>query len=363
MVIVRMHPHTRILFPNPLAQMFSQQSGACPRHRPTSAAMEDDLSSLLRTHVGEEWLEPLAGLGVRSLDDFRYLAEADFSRIGMTVVQMRRLQAAYQAEWVWTPWNGSFFPEHMQVAFMQMGLPPLMMVSSEAAGDPADLRLPSLSELQVLQHVLGNKEVQAIDSLDIALAALEIEIIVGENQDVIKSVNAAKEQLLDSRRTIGLAIHAENATRRALTALRRERPRRALECAERRIRDAIVLRAQMSTPLGSRTIFMKTLEDAYGGDMNLDVRAKMMHAHNVVVGPLFMHSFVSRAKQEAAARHSAPRAQRVRNTKRQAAAAESSEDADQSAEAASSSSTSQLQTADGAPRWCQGPLHRPGGDQ
>ena len=134
------------------------------------------------------------------------------------------------------------------------------MEASEAAGDPADLRLPSLSELQVMQHVLGNVEGQAIDSLDIALAALEIALVVGEYRDVIESLIAAKTQLLDSRRTIGHAIHAENATRRALTTLPKQTPRRALECAERRIRDAIVLRAQMSAPLGSRTIFMKTLD-------------------------------------------------------------------------------------------------------
>ena len=363
MVIVRMHPHTLILFSKPLAQMFSQRSGAYPRRRPASAAMADGLSSFLRTSIGEDWLEPLTRLGVKSLDDVGYLTDPDFERIGMTIVQIRKLHAAYQAEWMWAPWGGHFLPEHMQIGPMLMGLPPPMVVPSEAAGDTDDTRLPSLCELQVLQHVLGNMEGQAVDSLDLALAALEVAVTPGENQDVIKSLVAAKEKLLDSRRSISLAIHAENATRRALTALPKEKPRRALECAEKRIRDAIVLRVQMNAPLGSRKTFMKTLEEAYEGDLTLDAKSKMMHAHNKVIGPLFMHSFISRGKQEIAARHSNPRGKRAREKKRQAAAAESSEDADQPAEAASSSSCSQFQTADEEPQRFQEPLQRPTGDQ
>ena len=105
-------------------------------------------------------------------------------------------------------------------------------------------------------------------------------------------------------------MHAENATVRALSMPCGRESRRALERAERCIRDAIVLRVQLGVPLGSRPIFIKTLEDTYGGELPRDAKAKLMHAHAKVIGPRFGYTFVSRSSQENAARKHGPRGKR-----------------------------------------------------
>ena len=304
--------------------------------------MADSLLGVLRTSVGEEWQAPLASLGVESLDDIRYVSEQDLKGIGMNIVQIRKLDAAYQAEcMMWTPWGGTFYPEHMQVGPMPMGLPPMMAVPDEAmaTGGPAGSQLPSPSELQVLHYAQKNVEQKAIDCLDIAVSMLEVvACTVQENRDIIKSVMAAKDKLSDSSCTTDLAIQAMNATVRAKGMCRKGNPRRELDQAEINIRDAIVLRTQMGIPLNQREKFIKTLEDAYGVDkLPRNDLAKLMHAHSKAVCPLFAHAFVSNSRKENATRPAGLKGKRSRDAKRQAAAAEAEGSEDE-------------------PAWCLGPL-------
>ena len=293
-------------------------------------------------------MKPLATLGVDTLDDLRWVSEQDLKDIGMKIVEIRKLRAAYQAKWMWTPWNGTLFPEHMQVGPMLMGT-----MEVPATGGPAGTQLPSLWELQRLQDALNDAELKALISLETACDLLEVALAVEENQEVIKSAMAARRNLLDSSRTTGLAIHAENATVRALSKCCKGEARNALAEAERSIRDAIVLRAQMGVPLGSRQIFVKTLEDAYGGDMPRNTLSRLMHAHGKTVCPLFEHAFVSKSRQENAKRNQGPRGKRSRDAKRQASAAE---DEDEDKKDEDEDEVEDLPGEASPSMWFQGPL-------
>jgi len=224
----------------------------------------------------------------------------------------------------------------MQVGPVATGYAGAMYVA-EGTRASANTELPSILELTVLQDALRQAEEKAITSLDKAVR-------VADNREVIQSAMAARTQLVNNTQTTRLAINAENATLRALVMSPSGHVRRALEQAERSIRDVVVLRAQLGVPVGCRSTFIKTLEDAYGGKLPRNGFARLMHAHQMTVGRLFKHAFVSNSRKENAGRRQGPRGKRDRDLKRQAAAAEGegsddSEDPPAATGAASSSST------------------------
>ena len=264
--------------------------------------MDSPSHELIVGTVGAECVEPLEALGVRSILDITCLRDEDLQRVGLSIVQIRKLQMVAGGT-EWSLWNTPSIAE-----------PPGLSTAMELP--PPSLGPPSCEELEKIQDALTVAEQKAIESLDISAE---------ESLDVAQCVLTAREQLSQHPNTPVLAIHAENAVIRALSHCPLgTSSRKQLEEAQRCIRDVIVLRLQKEVPLGSRSIFIKAMETAYGvcvGAMPGDALAKLMHAHSQVVCPLFPHAFVSISRKENAARRHGPRGKRTRDVRRVAALA------------------------------------------
>ena len=125
-------------------------------------------------------------------------------------------------------------------------------------------------EIALLHEACAIAERDVLDSLNVACQA-------GEKWQVTACAYMARYLLSDPSLSASLAAQAEGQLVRALATSVTSRD--ALERAQRSIRDVVVLRVQLITPLESRAAFMEQLQEAYGGDIPENGLAKLMHAH------------------------------------------------------------------------------------
>lgn len=103
--------------------------------------------------------------------------------------------------------------------------------------------------------------------------------------------------------SLELAGHAFAAMSRAKASAQNTPSSRlcdALKTAEMSVRDYLIWRVQMKTPLTDRAMFMKLLREAVGNTLFDDpnVHSHLMHSHSREVCSRFPNAFLSNAKRE-----------------------------------------------------------------
>ena len=264
------------------------------------------LIAMLVTIFGDtQWLEPLATLGATTIEDVSWLNEGDLMRLGMTVVWARKLLAAV-LQWLFQQ------AEVGEAGYRTRG----EVVDAEAAQ-----RLPNAHEKRLLMDLLEQKELKVLHHLCMAelLVTTTVLIMTG----IVNGIVAAAQTILPSK-SVQSAIEAENATVRALSMLAHGKPKKHLMKAQRWLRDCVVIRVQLLVPITSRPMFVKAIEDAYGGHEGdrRNLKAQMCHTHSQTVCTLFSYAFTSNSRVENAARRHGKRGPRARDAVRNMAVVE-----------------------------------------
>ena len=94
------------------------------------------------------------------------------------------------------------------------------------------------------------------------------------------------------------AMLALNSTTRGRVSCRDLALRDALGSAMKAISDVVVWRVQIRVPWGNDKCFMAELEQAAGGTIDVDAKARFMHSHRKAVQEHFASAFLSNSKKE-----------------------------------------------------------------
>ena len=138
----------------------------------------------------------------------------------------------------------------------------------------------------------GDAENEAMDKLDVLLAALEDEGAVSN------CLVHAHKLLQDSPGARG-AVLAATAVERALSSGQDAGLRKALAPAVHAVMDVVVWRIQLSVPFGNRDLFLSELEMACAGSQDVHFASRVLLSHYKAVATRFPSAFLSQTKTHA----------------------------------------------------------------
>ena len=222
-------------------------------------------------YEAQGWVDGLYFLGVRKWQDLLALCESDLRSIQMDTVSIRRLhRLLHQLPFPFLYWLD--VPPHYILSADEVKFHALYPASSNA-------EMVAIGKLQV---VIGSSA-QTMD---------EVKCMAECSQALLHSLPSSCGDVTERKQAISTAVRAGNATSHAFlfchsASQEASSFRKALQHALRSIRDVIVLRTQMACESNERSVFIKILEDVYGGPLQEGQMYQLLKARSKVVLPLF----------------------------------------------------------------------------
>ena len=232
---------------------------------------------LLGIHL-EEWVDVLANLGVTEVPDLQHLTDAELSATGMRLVHLRKLRAA----------AGPPAPE--------AGIPVQLAALPISYGDNDEGPTEAANQAAKMEKCAAAAQTIASKALATALA-------LSGRDKVQETIMWVKERVDDNTSSPGISASALIATSRALASCLAGDLNAALVIAERLVRDVLIWRVQLHSPLGDRCSFVACLMAAVGAtNIDANMFSQLIQSHSKEVCSRFPNAVFNNANKESVKR-------------------------------------------------------------